>query len=78
MTVHRDIPEVIERCKESTSVLAIFQAPEPHKFNVLFADTVQTTKDIKAGHDDRGNKLICIVNVGDGMAELAEKLKAEI
>lgn len=65
MSLHNSASQVIERCKGSTSPLAIFSAKHPHKFNVLFADNSQTQHDIKK---KRG--FIALVRSGDSLEDL--------
>jgi len=69
MTLHKTVRDTIERCKETTSPLAIFKAKPPNKFSVMFADTVQTHHDIKRSPD-----FICIVDVNTDLIEIEEKL----
>jgi len=69
MTLHKTVRDTIERCNETTSPLAIFKAKPPNKFSVMFADTVQTQRDIKHSPD-----FICIVDVNTDLIEIEEKL----
>ena len=70
MSLHPNISLVIERCRDSESTLAIFKAEKPNKFNVLFADSVQTQIDIKK---KRG--FIGLFEVGGSLDDLEKLLK---
>lgn len=74
MTLHISIKDVIERCKGTESPLAIFKANNGnYRFNVLFANSVQTQHDIKA---NRG--FICLFNPQDTLKSLEENLKQSL
>jgi len=70
VSLHTNINGVLERCKDSESTLAIFKAEKPNKFNVLFADSVQTQIDIKK---KRG--FIGLFEVGGSLDDLEKLLK---
>jgi len=70
MSLHTNIYDVLQRCKDSESTLAIFKAEKPNKFNVLFADSVQTQIDIKK---KRG--FIGLLEVGGSLDDLEKLLK---
>lgn len=74
MILHISIRDVVERCIGTESQLAIFKANNPYhgnyRFNVLFADTVQTQHDIKNNRD-----FICLFNPSDSLEELEQSLK---
>lgn len=77
MTLHINIREVLDRCEDTESTLAIFKAiPDKHgnnKFNVLFSNTVQTQHDIKK---NRG--FIRLFNPSDSLEELEQSLKQSL
>ena len=70
MTLHTTVRDVIERCRDTESQLAIFKAEPPNKFNVLFADFVQTQIDVKK---KRG--FIGLFEVGGSLDDLEKLLK---
>ncbi len=70
MTLHISINDVIERCKGTTSKLAIFKCKKgDYKYNVLFANTVQTQHDIKNNPD-----FICLFDVDQSLDDLEKTL----
>lgn len=73
MTLHTTVKETIERCKDTQSKLAIFKAKPPNKFSVLFADSVQTKRDIICSRD-----FICTVDADTNLTELEEKLNKKV
>jgi len=70
MSLHKTTAEVIKRCEDTTAPLAIFKSEKPNKFNVLFADSVQTQIDIKK---KRG--FIFLFEVGGSLNDLEILLK---
>lgn len=74
MTLHISIKDVLERCKNTESPLAIFKADKGnYKFNVVFANSSQTQIDIKK---NRG--FICLFNPNDKLEELEHNLKQSV
>ena len=66
MTRHITVNETIERCFGTESPLAIFKMDDDKfKFEVFFADTVQTKKDMKANKN-----FICLFEKNDCHIEL--------